>query len=82
MKISVTQEDIDNGKRKECDSCPVALAIMRHFKAKSVWVDVHGIYYYHNDVNDCGKEPMTKEILEFIIDFDAGRNVKPFDIIL
>lgn len=25
------QEDIDNGKQKTCDACPIALAIKRHF---------------------------------------------------
>lgn len=29
MKIDVTQEDIDNGKRGHCSRCPVALALSR-----------------------------------------------------
>jgi hypothetical protein len=28
MKITVTQEHIDRGKRGKCDSCPIALAIL------------------------------------------------------
>ena len=29
MKISVTQEDIDNGAWRSCSECPIALAIRR-----------------------------------------------------
>lgn len=38
LKVSVTQEDIDSGIKRDCYFCPIALATMRALK-KLVWLD-------------------------------------------
>ncbi len=50
MKIKVTQEDIDNGDPGDCDSCPIALALLRHTNAEEVTVGNCNvdIYYAYN----------------------------------
>jgi hypothetical protein len=32
IKVQVTQEHIDRGKRDRCQDCPVALALSEHFR--------------------------------------------------
>jgi hypothetical protein len=73
MTIEVTQEDIDNGKRRRCRHCPVALALRRF--TRSVWVADQS--YLHN--LDLQKEIGTPNRVSFFIEeFDAGKPVKPF----
>jgi hypothetical protein len=35
VKVTVTQQDIENGIRGNCDNCPIALAISRAFNARA-----------------------------------------------
>ena len=46
IQIDVTQDHIDNGKRYECNACPVALAFQKHinddysFEINDEYIDV------------------------------------------
>ena len=77
MKIKVTQDDIDNGDRKNAYSCAVALACMRA-GIKSPKVDTDEI----NEINEHGGSQRTwdtpRMVARFIERFDDRRPVKPF----
>lgn len=71
--IHVTQEHINNGRRRQCSQCPVALAIKDVCKPKS---DVHvGIRILIG--NKFAKHtPLDAE--RFIGRFDSSCSVEPF----
>ena len=73
MKIKVTQDDIDNGERHRCYRCPIAHAMCRTLGAS---IAVTQEKYYREE--DDGKYLPT-EAQRFILDFDAGRPVAPFE---
>lgn len=77
VTINVTQEDIDNGKRRTAYGCPVWLALSRVFPGKSIATDSHsgsiGFWYFDT----------PRAVSAFINmfdagDFDAGDSVSPF----
>lgn len=68
MNISVTAQDITNGRRYSLTHCPIALAIKRRLKGAHVEVDYCAIVI--DDKKFCPVE-------QFQSDFDAGRPVKP-----
>lgn len=77
MTITVTQEDIDDGTKRSCHSCPVACAIAR---LKNNWN-----WHVHNDavysVTECKYVgDLPQEAIDFIKLFDSGhkRLVSPF----
>lgn len=73
MRIRVTKSDIENGKRRNGQSCPIALASRRAFFNKygrepyKVIVDRSSIYI---DGRQC---PITQQMFDFIVAFDAGK---------
>ena len=76
MRIEVTQEDIDNGEKRKCDTCAVAIAAHRAFKDCIILVDGEQM-----DVIRNGKWKvidLPDSATRFIEDFDAGRPVQPF----
>lgn len=79
MRIEVTQEDINNGRRKSCNACPVALAVKRATQAREVSIHEQVGYFAassfvtHMDVFD-----LPSEAIEFIDNFDYGNSVRPF----
>lgn len=79
MKIQVTQEHIDNGLRNSCFSCPIALAINECNGITGAQVLLHEIRIRKDcnlyDVN-C---KTTKQIRDFMMLFDNGRKVEPFE---
>lgn len=79
MIIKVTQEDIDNGKKKSCYECPIALAIQR-VSVKHLRCDVMNqqVYAVEKDLRPVWIRILPPEAQLFIIDFDAGKSVKPF----
>jgi hypothetical protein len=85
LKITVTQDDINNGAPTSC-ACPIALAVRRMFPGAFISVGMLGIYihYLHTDsvVND-KRYRATPRVLEFIRHFDAGIPVQPatFDVL-
>ena len=73
MEIDVTQEHIDNGKRKDPSFCPVALACkeqidhVAHIEAYPSKISMVGLTkkYYKHDATD------------FMVSFDRGEKVRP-----
>lgn len=72
----VTKKNIRKGNRQGATSCPIALALndagfnavmVRH---KFVWCYGNGIF---NEVN------LPEEAQEFILKFDRGEKVQPFE---
>jgi hypothetical protein len=70
LTIDVTADDIEHGKRRDCNNCPVARAIQRHFHTVKVgvgaviywdtpWHDLYNVYCVPPD-----------SVFEFISRFD------------
>ena len=75
LVLTITAEDIAQGKRQDNQSCPIALSIKRRFPGSIVR---HGARYGHIDHQfnyDGGKKAR-----DFVVAFDAGRTVKPCTI--
>ena len=71
MRIQVTQQDIDNGTRREGDSCPIALACSR----LGLEVDVH-----NTSIEIADKlHRLPHEAIRFVSNFDDGNDVLPFE---
>lgn len=73
MLIKVTQEDINKGKKHNCNECPVALAIKRiindkYIKTHKANLSIDSVWY-----------PLPSIVVKFISDFDKGIMVKPFE---
>lgn len=70
--IEVTKEDIAQGKPLEPCSCPIALAVSRHFPGQHIEIIFHfinvGRYYYS----------MNDKLSEFVMKFDSRLRVYPF----
>lgn len=73
MKVKVTQKDIDNGKAKDCRTCPIAQAIRRTNPNKVIIVD-RDIIYIDKKLYSTPQKAST-----FINLFDDGDKVKPID---
>lgn len=72
MKIVVTQDDIDNGRRESPTHCPIALAARRQFPHRYVLATadhllVGGLTYYW----------LPPVAVSFVDDFDEGYPVQP-----
>lgn len=80
MKIQVTAEDIANGKREDCNYCPIALAVGRATHCKRVSVGRRIIMWDIRFVQSKSAW-MPSVAKEFINVFDAfGSNyVSPFE---
>ena len=85
MKIYVTQEHINRGKKKSCNKCPVALAILDAFPdARSVDADTDTLSWSDNRSYYRGNKEFAitpRSVYRFICRFDAGKEVKPFAFI-
>lgn len=74
MLIKVTQDHIDQGTRKSALSCPVALAVMEACKANLAQVTRYGIGVgYRRAVH------APASVSSFVLDFDKGHPVVPFE---
>jgi len=74
VKISVTQEHINYGRRGSCHDCPIALAVCAALRAGRVRVTPGFIdYKRYLDI------PLPAEAQLFITRFDAEVSVKPFE---
>jgi len=81
MKIEVTDLDINNGKVRDANECPVALALQRVIGAgvdKSVIIsDTYGYYRYPHTTCWYLIDPLPKEVIDFIDKFDNCKPVWP-----
>jgi len=77
MIVKVTQEHIDTGNRgsRSPESCPVALA-MKDAGMHYPWVDSEYISFFDAEAH---QEPTPPLVALFIMDFDAGEPVEPFE---
>ena len=72
MEIQITQQDIDNGIRRNASNCAIAVGLKQEF-AYDISV---------TDVIRIGNDPYqaTPEVVRWFLDFDRGRPVKPITI--
>lgn len=73
IKISVTAEDIANGKIAEAYECPISLAIGRALGTNGVgvcgsWIDLNG---KHLEISELAAN--------FVSEYDYGNFVEPFE---
>lgn len=76
IKINVLKRDIEKGEEKDCEYCPVALAVKRatHHRV-GVAGDVVEIY---RGVYSTSYYSLPAKAINFIKRFDGGKSVKPF----
>ncbi len=70
--VTVTEEDIKNGKPMLCTECPISLAAQRVFPSDRVATGgsamfINGSMFF-----------IPKEAMEFIMKFDEDKKVEPF----
>lgn len=73
VRVSVTQQDIDIGKRVSGGACPLALALTRACGG-DCWV-------YGFGIAEIGGQQfgMPEEATAFVLNFDCGHAVQPFE---
>lgn len=77
MKISITQSDIDQGKRHEARFCPIAMAASRAFH-RDIWIGwIRG--YSHPHVSPEVVFSLPADARVFVQEFDDGKEVQPFE---
>jgi hypothetical protein len=76
--IKVTQRDIDKGTRASQNSCPIARAICRTFKKNKYAIDVSVRSSFIKVYGSC-HYGIPKICQDFILNFDIGRKVEPFE---
>jgi hypothetical protein len=78
MLIEVTVEDIEEGKREDCNNCPVARAISRTLNRPSREIAVDGVFI--EVAGDSFHTPFL--VIDFIRAFDDGEPVYPISFTL
>lgn len=78
LKISITQEDIDNGLMTRLDKCPISLAVTRQTGFRAITalgmtrtLNNPGLWNVY-ELDDTGKK--------FIQEFDKGKQVSPCEV--
>lgn len=82
MIISVTQEDIDQGKAYLCSECPIARAAKRALPdATGIRVYNHALFVEEGPIYD--KYALPERASTFVYNFDMGgpHAVSPFEFI-
>lgn len=90
VTINVTQEDIEEGQRGDCRSCPIALAINKCLKNMyfceidgSVFADIYRVSNnrfvpQRMETYIINLKDYIKQVKSFIKDFDESTPVSPF----
>lgn len=73
MRFSVTNDEITDGRIRDCERCPVALAIRKQLPHLRVSVSKVAIIIQGAVYN------VSEPIRKFLLDFDNGRPVEPFE---
>lgn len=79
IHISITQDDIDKGKKNSACWCPVALAIRREIPEvdqRNVVVAISMTYIIGYPYYAASNPPIVHN---FIMDYDNDKSVKPFE---
>lgn len=82
MIFQVTQEDIDNGVKCECNECPVALSVLRTLQEAGVELDKQPfVFTRFIQIGIRGMAPFLapNHVIMFIHKFDHGLEVEPFN---
>ena len=92
VKVHLTQHHISRGVANDCDSCPVALAIMGALPGVSrvdvgeAGMDLHNrmvTRFYRGPRDAIGTAVYTpKAVVNFVKAFDDGHEVEPFTFTL
>ncbi len=85
--INVTAQDISEGRRKDCKTCPIALAVRRIVKPEcdvKVSTTYVGIHFNYEALKDDDSEiiksfpDLPSNARTFIVRFDRELPVQPF----
>ncbi len=79
LKVSVTAEDIAAGERRCCGACPIALAVARVTGASFVHTGPVAVQWSLPHGADLIQGELPTVAFEFMMDFDRGMSVAPFD---
>jgi hypothetical protein len=77
VKVTVTRQDIRNGRRLDAAFCPVSFAVKRATGSGRVFACSQCL-----EVDNEVIEPAPRSVARFVNAFDRGRPVKPFAFIL
>lgn len=87
ITFDVTQDDINKGYNRNCTACPIARAINRTLGLEACFAFVSGRGITHpikildeypgNSLETNARFSKTKEIAQFIFDFDSRLPVEP-----
>lgn len=78
MKVTVTQDHIDNGVKHSTITCPIALAT-KDLLDSVVSVGATEIHTWDSVTDDMDTYSMPAEAKRFIVEFDDGHPVLPFE---
>jgi len=77
VTITVTAEDIANGRAANSQHCPVALAARRAFSTLRLYVFAGGITVHPSDLTSELWESDTNDLRNFVRSVDMGLEVQP-----
>ena len=77
IMITVTADHISRGVKKDCGSCPVALAISDGVGGGGAWVSNSRLEYHAPD-GRLIKARTPRSVQRFVVSFDQWLTVKPF----
>ena len=77
LKVYVRQEDINKGCLFSARGCQVARALMRGMKAAAVTSTYFIVNNTDSPIGWSQQYVMPKKASRFVLDFDAGKSVKP-----
>ncbi len=88
LTVQVITADIENGVERDCEECPLAIAVYRSLLQEHPelaelipFVDEERILLFReSDIEFSAL--LTEEIRKFITDFDENRQVTPFTVTL
>ena len=78
MIVKVDNVHINTGKPGDANSCAIALA-MKDAGCMMVKVTHHSIYYGNEEIMEIVAVPIPDKVLEFVVNFDNGYRVYPFE---
>lgn len=85
IKVTVTDEDIDRGVRRDCDWCPVARAVKRALYGKPGDTLIPDgpvkVNQFRIEI-DGGRMVAPLKVSQFVEDFDNEKAVSPFEFVI
>lgn len=78
IKFNVTQEDINSGIRNDCTRCPIAHALRRAHPLLEI-PEPGDFSFYSADGKFYEARDWPSDVAKFILGFDEGKIVEPFE---